>query len=139
MKKKKKRLLFSCSLYIPVKPGPASPIPTHVTDLPMYLPRNPASDFSYQRGSKGQALFWFSWQPKSPPDVNPPITGNLPLPHQQRLLPRPAYHPLHTRTGCGSKTLLQKGKLPHPLKPLMSLSLTRGSFFSFETGQVQAL
>ena len=53
--KKKKRLLFSCSLYIPVKPGPAAPIPTHVTDLPMYLPQYSASDF-YQRGGERHTL-----------------------------------------------------------------------------------
>ena len=30
--------------------------PTHISDLPMYLPQAPASDCSYQRGGEGLAL-----------------------------------------------------------------------------------
>ena len=29
--------------------------PTHMTDLPMYLPQAPASDCSYQKGHEGRA------------------------------------------------------------------------------------
>ena len=32
---------------------------------------------------------WFPWQSMSPSDINSPVTGNLPLHQEQRLLPRP--------------------------------------------------
>lgn len=41
--------------------------------------------------------------------------------------------------GCPFRTLLPTGKLPPPIKPLMSLSLTLGCFFNPEAEQVQSL
>ena len=40
------RWLFACSLSFPCWPVSASPTPTHITDLPTYLPQAPANDCS---------------------------------------------------------------------------------------------
>ena len=51
------RWLFYCSLYIPYLTSAASP--THMTDLPMYLPQDSASDCC-QRGGERYALLLVS-------------------------------------------------------------------------------
>ena len=86
---------------------------------------------------RGAPLCWFPWQLMSQPDFSFPCNCNLSLPWEQRLLPCPACRLPHM-VGCHSRPCLRHGRSPS-FKALMSLSLTLGSFFSLETGQVLGL
>ena len=98
--------------------------PTHLTDLPTWLPHAPANDcsnFSHRDSlSKGQlgagpsAGFPGNWWAKLPSISL--ISGNLPLPVGVKFArfvasPRAAAYIV----GCCSRTLLQTCKISHPL------------------------
>ena len=117
------RWLFPCFLYtLCPTSGCSTYAHGHTADLPAYLPQAPSNDCSYQRGSEELALL-VSLVLLRPPDINSPVTGNLPPSPDSHsgskdshhiLPPCSAYQPLHT-VGCRSRTLLPMCKLPHPL------------------------
>ena len=106
-----------CSLALcpsPTWPMPASPTPTHIIDLPTYLPWALASD-SLSKGRWGACPYaGFPGNQWAHPTSNPPITGNLPFPQEQRPRPGPARCLPHTvESRC--RTLLQTCQLPFPV------------------------
>ena len=68
----------------------------------------------------------------------PPINGNFPLPLGVKTASM-SCPPSATLSGALFQDLASDVYDPPCIKPLMSLSLTQGSFFSLEDGQVQVL
>lgn len=109
------------SLYIPVKPGPASN--TYSCDWPScVLAPEPNQWLYYQKGAaRGMSSSGFPGNQESPPDVNSPMTGHLPLPISKdccHVLPT-----IHSTPGRDvAQDLASDRSLPHPLKPLTSVA-----------------
>ena len=91
-------------------PVPASPT-LHSLERPSCLLS--ASDCSYQRVVRGRPLCWFLWWLMNPPDVNSPITGNLPFPRELTAAMYCLSSSVHG--GVSLQDLAQACKLPHAL------------------------
>ena len=83
---------------------------------------------AYQRSGEGMCSSGFpgNWWAR--------LMMSIPSSFPNPLTWHPAHHLLH-RVGYCSRTLLQTCKLPPSIRPLMSLLLILGSFFTLEAGQ----
>ena len=138
------------SVHHPAPPVPASPTPTHMTDLSTHLPQSLANDYSSFRSEpstiliKGEGRAWLSAGFHGKRRAN---LMSIPLklvifppqlcPHQEhRLLLCLALLPT-AHSEVLVRSLLQIWKLTLVIKPVVSLVLTPHSFFSL-AGQAQA-
>ena len=119
--------------------------------MPMYLPPAPASDCSnlWIRTIPTMIVYEGQWGACSSAGFPsnrwanltsiPSITGNLPLPLVAKTTAMSCLPSAVPSKGPPGPFLLWTCKIPLSIKPLMSLSLTPGSFFSLEAGHMQGL